>query len=528
MAPQSPAGIVRLANSPYLDANTNQTGHSHMTVYTHGSGATVFATGTIQWPWGLDSWRDDVTGVAVVPAAQQMTRNVLARFAGANAFRDCQFNLDQSSADTANDAGSGVVAMQTHGNCAWTVAANVPWITITSPASGSGSATIAYSFDENLEEARSGTITIADQTFTLSQSSGCHFAVSPASAQAAAQGDSGSIAIATSSGCSWSAASDQPWLTIAGSPAGQGNGSVTYNVAANGGHERSGTITIESHSVTITQADGCVYAISSSSLDVAPAGGSATIIVTTGPNCYWDSSSGDPWITITSSDNGPGGGSASFTVAPNNSGGWRVGTLSIAANLFTVRQGAVGAPTNLVATATSATSVFATWNAVPGAVSYELARSANNSFYFVIGAPPGTSYTDNFLTPDTTYLYEVRAVNGAGDRSAFSAIDAATTVMVTNDPLVAGSTTIRAAHLSELRTGVNAFRSSVGLGARTWTGPATPGTMIRAIQLQELRGALAEALNVLALPLPTFSNVGLAAGSVVRAADFTELRNALK
>jgi hypothetical protein len=418
--------------------------------------------------------------------------------------------------------------MQTHSNCAWTVTSNAPWITITSPASGSGSATIAYSFEENLEAARSGTITIADQTFTLSQSSGCHFAVSPSSAPAAAQGGSGSIAITTTSGCSWTAFADDPWLTFPGSSSGQGAGSVTYNVAANGGHERSGTITIESHPVTITQADGCVYTISSSSLDVAPAGGGATITVTTGPACYWDSSSGEPWITITASDNGPGGGSATFTVAPNNGGSWRVGTLSIAANLFTVRQGAIGAPTNLVATAASVTSVFATWNAVPGAVGYELARSANNGFYFVIGAPPGTSYTDSSLTPDTTYLYEVRAVNGAGDRSAFSAIDAATTVMFTNDPLVAGTTTIRAAHLSELRTGVNAFRSSVGLSARTWTGPATPGILIRAIQLQELRSALVEALNVLALPVPAFSTPGLAAGSVVRAADFTELRNALK
>lgn len=68
----SPAGLVTVGASP------DPFGVSHMATYTAASGAVVFATGTIQWSWGLDDWggRGFVDGIA-----QQATRNVLDRFA---------------------------------------------------------------------------------------------------------------------------------------------------------------------------------------------------------------------------------------------------------------------------------------------------------------------------------------------------------------------------------------------------------------------------------------------------------------
>jgi hypothetical protein len=49
-----------------------------MTIYTAASGALVFATGSIQWSWGLDSY--NAPGwhtLRVSEPAQQVTRNVL-------------------------------------------------------------------------------------------------------------------------------------------------------------------------------------------------------------------------------------------------------------------------------------------------------------------------------------------------------------------------------------------------------------------------------------------------------------------
>ena len=48
-----------------------------MATYTTASGSVVVATGSMQWNFGLDSFGNHVE----VPAAQQATRNILARFA---------------------------------------------------------------------------------------------------------------------------------------------------------------------------------------------------------------------------------------------------------------------------------------------------------------------------------------------------------------------------------------------------------------------------------------------------------------
>jgi PKD repeat protein len=70
----TPPGTVLLSHSPYQFQGS--TLFSDMTVYTAASGATVFAAGTIIWDQGLD----DFNGGPLSAAAQQMTRNLLARF----------------------------------------------------------------------------------------------------------------------------------------------------------------------------------------------------------------------------------------------------------------------------------------------------------------------------------------------------------------------------------------------------------------------------------------------------------------
>lgn len=75
---QAPRNLVRLCHSPAFNANTGLfTDYADMTIYRARSGAYVFATGTIQWSWGLDDF-----GVSprTNEAAKQMTRNVLNRF----------------------------------------------------------------------------------------------------------------------------------------------------------------------------------------------------------------------------------------------------------------------------------------------------------------------------------------------------------------------------------------------------------------------------------------------------------------
>ena len=84
MHANAPAGTVRLTHSPYRHAD-GPTEYSDMTVYQAAGGATVFATGTLQWSFGLgriSPWAPSPSRVN--PAAQQITRNVLARFIGSS------------------------------------------------------------------------------------------------------------------------------------------------------------------------------------------------------------------------------------------------------------------------------------------------------------------------------------------------------------------------------------------------------------------------------------------------------------
>lgn len=73
-----PPNLTRLAHSPFV-SGAGESGYSDMTIYTAASGALVFATGTIQWSWGLDDFGPSVRGNRVSPAARQITRNVLDR-----------------------------------------------------------------------------------------------------------------------------------------------------------------------------------------------------------------------------------------------------------------------------------------------------------------------------------------------------------------------------------------------------------------------------------------------------------------
>jgi len=70
-----------LAESPYLSYGEPRI--AHMSMRTLPNGAMVFSAGTIQWSWALDDFNAPQLLVpALNPAAQQITRNVLARFAG--------------------------------------------------------------------------------------------------------------------------------------------------------------------------------------------------------------------------------------------------------------------------------------------------------------------------------------------------------------------------------------------------------------------------------------------------------------
>ena len=80
------------------------------------------------------------------------------------------FTLAPTGQSLPAGSGGGSVTVSTDGACNWTAASNDPWIAITSGASGSGNGTVQYTVAANSGGARTGTLTIAGQTFAVTQS----------------------------------------------------------------------------------------------------------------------------------------------------------------------------------------------------------------------------------------------------------------------------------------------------------------------------------------------------------------------
>jgi hypothetical protein len=169
-----------------------------------------------------------------------------------------------------------------------------------------GSGAVDLDYDANPGSARSGTITIAGISFTLSQQSGCSYAIAPTSQNVAAGGGSVTVNVKTAAECAWEVQGEPSWAESA-PDAGQGSGSTQLIVEANTSVARSSTFTIAGQSFTINQASGlvCTYSVSPESLDVSSDSQTGTITVTTQANCPVSASESANWLSITSVGTAP-------------------------------------------------------------------------------------------------------------------------------------------------------------------------------------------------------------------------------
>jgi hypothetical protein len=170
--------------------------------------------------------------------------------------------------------------------------------------------------------------------------------------------------------------------------------------------------------------------------------------------------------------------------------------------------------------------VRVSWNQVFSADSYQIFRNSGSGFS-LIGTAPTPAYNDLAVSPGAAYLYKVRAVT-SGLVSADSNIDLATTIIFTDDPLVPGTTVVKAVHVTEMRTAVNAVRALANLAAATWTDLSPAGASLKAVHITELRTALDAARSLLVLPPLAYTHALSAGTSPVAATDFSEIRNGTK
>ena len=108
-------------------------------------------------------------------------------------------------------------------------------------------------------DARTGALTIAGQTHTVSQLGripiACTYGLSPGSAEFGTDEAHGTLAVSAPTECAWTATSTASWLVVTSGGQGTGNGEVSYTAAQNSGTvERNAAITVMGKTFAVRQA----------------------------------------------------------------------------------------------------------------------------------------------------------------------------------------------------------------------------------------------------------------------------------
>lgn len=195
--------------------------------------------------------------VASNPATTSRTATVTVAgqpIAISQAAAPCTFSLSAASGTIPAAGGSGNLTVTSGAGCGWTATSSAAWATVT-PAAGSGVGAVTFSATPNaLVTARTATLTIAGKSYSLTQAGApCSYTLTPTTITAMGYSATGSIGVASSAGCAWTASTANSWITLA-TTGGTANGIVSYSLERNSTKAvRTGTVVIAGKTCTITQ-----------------------------------------------------------------------------------------------------------------------------------------------------------------------------------------------------------------------------------------------------------------------------------
>lgn len=140
--------------------------------------------------------------------------------------------------------------------------------------SGTPAASGTSTFTIRVADSASAT---ASQAFslTIAASAACVYSLSPGGQAFGAAGGSGSISLTTGSGCAWTVSGVPSWVSISGATSGSGSATISYQVQANTGGARSGSVTAGGVTFTVEQGAASVsgYGTAGVIAQVASGGG---------------------------------------------------------------------------------------------------------------------------------------------------------------------------------------------------------------------------------------------------------------
>jgi len=412
----------------------------------------------------------------------------------------CTFTISPAiSTLSSSGAATGTVAVTAGTSCSWTATSNAAWITITGGADGTGNGAVTYNVAANTGAApRTGTVTIGGQSFSVTQpGTSCVSGISPTSSTLTGSiGASGAVTVTAPAGCSWTATSNDAWITVGSGATGTGNGMVSYNVAANtSSGSRTGTLTIGGSLFTITQPGAaCVFTLSPfSSTLTSPAAADGTVTVSSAGGCNWTAASNASWITITSGASGSGTGTVNYSVASNPGTTSRTGTMTIAGKTFSVTQPATScvftiSPTSQMfptgggnGTVTVTTSAGCNWTASSSAAWVTISGGATGTGSGTVGFNVAANTSALSRAATLTIAGKSFTVTESGPSCTFSLTPSLITapptgtsgsITVTTQPTCAWTATTTSAW-------VTVSGSGMGSGTATYTVQPNTGTIAR-------------------------------------------------
>ena len=172
----------------------------------------------------------------------------------------CTYELSPSSSSFGSAGGTDNFTVRTSlTSCSWTAAASQSWIHVISGSSGTGIGRVDFSLDPNDSSGavqRSGSIVVADQTFSITQAAPtppCAVTIPPQVPCVPGAGGRRDFLVQANAGCAWTASTEASWIHITAGASGVGSQNVTCQIDPNPGEARTGTVAVGGGTCTIRE-----------------------------------------------------------------------------------------------------------------------------------------------------------------------------------------------------------------------------------------------------------------------------------
>lgn len=324
-------------------------------------------------------------------------------------------SLSAYSSDYEREGGAGSVRVSAEAGNTWHAKSNVDWITVKT-ASGTGSQSVSFTvapYDE--VSTRSGTLTIADNTYTVNQT-GRRMVLKQTSSTSDYLQDTIKIRINALASTEWTVSASAEWITIVDAGSGKGGGVVTISLTQNpSSNERSGTVTIGTETFAVRQlgTTALVFRIDTTDAEFGKEGAAGErVLVTATPDLGWQAMSSADWIELYPGyASGSGTGNVMYKVKPNPTLYARSGEIT-----FTAAKGGVAVKRLSITEAAAVATLTAE--------SYEFAAAGEA---FTVGVNTGDIVGWTIINPGLSWI-RISGQPAAGSANVTLTADPNTTV----------------------------------------------------------------------------------------------------